>query len=58
MESIKEMMKMIFEFTTAWGKFVSEVKKKKKGRKNNTKVTNSLKGSLTLWYKFISEKPP
>ena len=33
MESIKEMMKMIFEFTTAWGKFVSEVKKKKKEEK-------------------------
>lgn len=52
------MIKMISEFTTAWGKFVSEVKKKKKGRKNKTKVTNSLKGSLTLRYKFISEKPP
>ena len=29
MESIKEMIKVIFEFTTAWGKFVSEVLKKK-----------------------------
>lgn len=33
MESIKEMIKMIFEFTTAWGKFVSEVKKKKREEK-------------------------
>ena len=33
MESIKEMMKMIFEFTTAWGTFVSEGKKKKKRKK-------------------------
>lgn len=33
MESIKEMIKMISEFTTAWGKFVSEVKKKKKRKK-------------------------
>ena len=30
MESIKEMIKVIFEFTTAWGKFVSEVLKKRK----------------------------
>lgn len=57
MESIKEVIKMIFN-SLQHGVNLSLKLKKKKGRKNKTKVTNSLKGSLTLWYKFISEKPP
>ena len=37
MKSIKEKIKVTYDFAAAWGKFVSEVKKKRKRKKKENK---------------------